>query len=235
MTRTGHTGTKVSRPVSKGDHHPWPLAELPAQTRRALLASATQRSFHTDEVLYLAGQEALSLYLVLEGRVRLLRGHTGRPLHIHDEIAGGALGEVPLFEGTTYPATAVAAEPTRCLVLQRDAILEAVQRHPELALAILARLSGRIRLLVDRLDRSATRSVRSRLADLVASRSKAANGRSFTLGATQQQAAEEIGTVRELVVRGLKALRDDGVIEARGGGRYVVRDSARLRRIAEES
>lgn len=220
--------------MSSDDQHPWPFADLPHETRRALLASATQRSFKTDEVLYLAGQEALSLYLVLEGRVRLLRGHAGRPLHIHDELAGGALGEVPLFEGTTYPATAVAAEPTRCLVLQRDAILDAVRRHPELALAILARLSGRIRLLVDRLDRSATRSIRARLADLIAHRERAARGRSFTLGTTQQQAAEEIGTVRELVVRGLKALRTAGIIEARGGGRYVVRDAARLRQIAEE-
>jgi predicted transcriptional regulator len=63
-------------------------------------------------------------------------------------------------------------------------------------------------------------------------RAETAGGRSFTLGNSQQQAAEEIGTVREVVVRGLKAMREQGAIESRGGGRYVVKDMELLRRVA---
>jgi CRP/FNR family transcriptional regulator len=225
MLTGGSAGTKVPQ-------HPWPLADLPAPARAALLAHASERRFHTDEVLYLAGSPAQALYLVLEGRVRLLRGHGGRAIFIHDEEAGGALGEVPLFEGTTYPATAIAAEPTRCLVLQREAILAAIRKHPDLALAILARLASRVRLLVDKLDRTANQSTLGRLAELILARAEPASGKSFTLGATQQQAAEEIGTVRELVVRGLRTLRDRGAIESCGGGRYVVRNETLLREIA---
>jgi CRP/FNR family transcriptional regulator, dissimilatory nitrate respiration regulator len=225
MVTRSSAGTKVPQ-------HPWPLADLPAPARATLLANASERRFQADEVLYLAGSPAHALYLVLEGRVRLLRGRSGRAIFIHDEEAGGALGEIPLFEGTTYPATAIASEPTRCLVLQREAILVAIHNNPDLALAILARLAARVRFLVDKLDRTANHSTLGRLAELILARAQAGHGESFTLGATQQQAAEEIGTVRELVVRGLRTLRDRDAIESRGGGRYVVMNEALLREIA---
>ncbi|MEP6990888.1 MAG: Crp/Fnr family transcriptional regulator [bacterium] len=232
MSAPPRAGTKVPPPAPV--EHPWPLATLPHAVRQALLSAGTRREFATGEVLYLAGAQAVSLYLVLEGRVRLIREQHTRTVYIHDEGPGGTLGEVPLFEGTTYPATAVAAEPTRCLVIARDAILPTLRRHPELAMAMLARLAARVRLLVDKLDQTSSQSILARLAGLLVARADAARGTTFTLGGTQQQAAEEIGTVRELVVRGLRTLRDRRAIESRGGGRYVVLDDALLRRIADE-
>jgi CRP-like cAMP-binding protein len=224
-------GTEVPQP-EPASGHPWILDALGPRARAALLALSVERGFAVGEILYLAGSPAQSLYLVLDGRVRLLRESHGRTILIHDEERGGCLGEVPLFEGGTYPATAMAAEPTRCLVLHRDAILEIVRREPEFAVAVLARLASRVRHLIDRLDRNTTRSTLGRLAEHLLARSASGRGRSFTLGASQQHAAEELGTVRELVVRGLRTLRDRGAIVARGGGRYSVADDALLRRIA---
>ncbi|MDF1505866.1 helix-turn-helix domain-containing protein, partial [Roseisolibacter sp. H3M3-2] len=63
-------------------------------------------------------------------------------------------------------------------------------------------------------------------------RHAASGGRAFVLARTQQEAAEELGTVRELVVRGLRALRAAGVVRAAGGGRYVVVDEVALRKEA---
>ena len=56
----------------------------------------------------------------------------------------------------------------------------------------------------------------------------------FTLGATQAEVAEELGTVREVVVKELRALRAAGVLRSAGRGRVEVADAARLREIAEE-
>jgi CRP/FNR family cyclic AMP-dependent transcriptional regulator len=46
---------------------------------------------------------------------------------------------------------------------------------------------------------------------------------------TQQQLAEEVGTVREVIVRELHALRSRGIIRALGSGRYEVVDAEALR------
>jgi len=205
---------------------------LSERSRAALMARGVARSYSTDEVLYLAGTPAQALYIVVEGRVRVMRGEGGRAYVLHVETAGGSLGEVPLFEGTTYPATAIAAEPTRCLVLSREVVLSAVRADHELALALLSRLAGRVRMHVERLDQHTGQSTLGRLATLLIERAAAAHGPSFTLGGTQQQTAEEIGTVRELIVRGLRTLRDRGAIESRGGGRYIVTNAATLNEIA---
>ena len=212
--------------------HPWPLAGMPGEIRRALFSRAVERRYDCDDVIYLAGAAAQQIYLVSEGRVRLVRERDGRTIHIHDECAGGVLGEVPLFEGTTYPATAIASQPTRCLVLRREAILDVIRAHPDLSLAILQRLAARVRQLVNKIERNASQPTVSRLAELVLARAQANNGDAFTIGPSQEKAAEEIGTVRELVVRGLRNLREQGAIAAVGNGRYTIRDAEKLRRIA---
>lgn len=229
MSPAARAGTKVS-PVA--GTHPWLQGAVSEKSRMALLHAGVERAYETDEVIYLAGSPATSIQLVLEGRVRLMRGSHDRAVMIHDEQAGGSLGEVPLFEGTTYPATAIASEPTRCLVLSRETVLAAVRDNPDLALALLARLAGRVRMLVERLDRQTGQSTLGRLAQHLLMRAAESRGGSFTLGGTQQQIAEEIGTVRELVVRGLRTLRNRGAIEARGGGRYIIAHETTLRELA---
>jgi CRP-like cAMP-binding protein len=212
--------------------HPWPLAGMPGDIRRALFSRATERHYDPDDVIYLAGSPAQHIYLISDGKVRLVRDRDGRTIHIHDECSGGVLGEVPLFEGSTYPATAIASQPTRCLVLRREAILDVMRIHPELGVAILQRLAARVRQLVNKIERNASQPTVSRLAELVLARAQAYNGDAFTIGASQEKAAEEIGTVRELVVRGLRSLREQGAIDALGNGRYTVRDAEKLKRIA---
>lgn len=174
------------------------------------------------------------MYVVTSGRVRVLRHAAGRRHVLHEEGPGGTLGEVPLFEGGGYPATAIAAESTTCLVVGRDAIASAMRADPELAWRFLARLAARVRTLVERVEGLAARSVPQRLAGLLAARYAGATaGRaSITLGRTQQEVAEELGTVREVVVRAVRALCDLGAIESVGGGRYRVRDVEKLKELA---
>ena len=54
----------------------------------------------------------------------------------------------------------------------------------------------------------------------------------FGLAATQAEAAEELGTVREVLVRALRRFRESGLVDSPARGRYVVRDRAGLTRIA---
>jgi CRP-like cAMP-binding protein len=90
----------------------------------------------------------------------------------------------------------------------------------------------RVRHLVERLDER-VRSVRSRLAEFLLERvATSRNPNSISLGMTQQALAEELGTVREVVSRELKALVSSGTIESLGGGRFRVSDIDALRRRA---
>jgi CRP-like cAMP-binding protein len=85
-----------------------------------------------------------------------------------------------------------------------------------------------VRALVDRLDRLAALDVTSRLAAIVRESHRARRGAAFTLGQTHQGLAEELGTVREVVVRSLRELRRRGIITSAGRGRYRVADARAL-------
>jgi CRP/FNR family transcriptional regulator len=167
--------------------------------------------------------------IVLSGRVRVVRESAGRGQVVHEEGVGGTLGEVPLFAGGAYPASAVAVENTRCLVLTRAVVLALVREDPRFALALLERLARRVRALVDRLDRLASHRVEARLASFLLGRLATTRGAStMRLGMTQSQLAEELGTVREVVVRELGRLRRRGIIRTHRDGRIAILDRGAL-------
>ena len=210
-----------------------------------LLGKSVERRFATGEVLWSAGDRSEVIALALEGKVRIVRGSGGRQLVIHSGGAGATLGEVPFFTGSTYPATAIAAEPTRCLFLTHAAVTRAMAADPELAFFFLRRLSRRVESLVEKVDQNTASSVQARLARFILERSEAPvvasrlrPGRlkriTFSLGMTQTALAEELGTVREVVVRALRGLRQVAAIESVGDGKYRIRNPALLQRLANE-
>jgi CRP/FNR family transcriptional regulator len=206
---------------------------LPQSALEALAKRSIERRYRPRQTLFRAGETPIGIHLVLEGQVRVVREVAGRRQVLHVEDAGGTLGEVPFFSGGTYPATAIAAEPTRCLILPRDVIAGAIAAHPELAIHLLDRLSRRVRELVERLDALRFSPVATRLARQLASRMHPQGAAWIVaLPLTQEQFAEEIGTVREVLVRELRTLRDGGVIASLGGGRFRVLDPDRLRELA---
>ena len=206
---------------------------LGAAACRELSARAVTRRFAPGEVLFTAGSPARGLFVIAEGRVRVTRGANGRAHVVHDEGPGGTLGEVPLFDGGGYPATAIAKTATRCVVYTPEAIRAAMAADPAVGWAVARALARRVRHLVERLDAFTTRDVTARVAAVLRARHRAGGvgggaGASVTLGQTHQELAEDLWTVREVVVRSLRELRRRGAIATAGRGRYRVADARAL-------
>lgn len=206
--------------------------------RRELATGSTLRHFTKDEVLWTAGSEPRGLFVILEGSVRVVRETAGRHSVIHTEGPNGTLGEVPLFEGTTLPATAIASEATECVCITAAALDAAIQADTGVARIFLGRLARRVRGLVDRVERLSAHSVRRRLAAFLLERDQLAGGGDrggggdFSLGRSQAAVAEELGTVREVLVRSLRDLRESGLIDSAGRGRWSVADRDALTSLA---
>lgn len=206
------------------------LAALPAPARHELAWRGTSLAFSRGQFLFHAGAAPRGLFLILEGRVRVVNERNGRKHLVHEETAGATLGEVPLILGGGYPASAVAASKVECLRFSREALHAAMSLSPDLSWFLLQRLAARVRSLVTRLDQVSTTPVRRILATMILERSQ---GKSpLSLGATQQELAETLGTVREVVARQLTSLRRAGAIASGGRGAVIVANRARLVRIA---
>ena len=210
------------------------LQPLSATVKQNLAARAITRGFTAGSRLWDAGASPVGLFIILSGRVRILGGRGGRHRVFHTEGPGGTIGEVPLFAGGAYPATAIASEDVECLVIDRSALESAIRTHPELGFLLLERMARRVRHLLERLSSQTADSVAARLAVFMLDQPQRSDGRIVLVG-TQAQLAEEVGTVREVVVRLLRDLADRGIIERLGRGRYAVLDRVRLQEMAENS
>jgi CRP-like cAMP-binding protein len=208
---------------------------LPEATLERVAALVTERRYAAKRVLYRAGDAADGLYLVLEGRVRVSRELSSGPTRaqlLHTEEPGGVLGEIPVFGGGPFPATAVAMERTRCAHLALAAVERLVRDDAEFARFALHRLARRALSLLRRIDELTTTTITGRLARYVLGRAEETGEAEFTLGMSQEALAEELGTAREVVVRGLGALVEAGAIRRTGRSKFAVRSAAVLRALS---
>jgi len=202
------------------------LAALPASARAALARRGILLSFRRGEFLFHAGDAPRGLFLVLEGRVRVINERDGRRHLVHEDSAGATLGEVPLIQGGGYPASALAASATRCALFSHDALHAAIAASPDVAWFLMRGLTARIRTLVARLAQVSSTPIRQALAAMILERGS--GSAPMALGVTQQELAESLGTVREVVARQLTALKRAGAIRSAGRGRIAVADRKKL-------
>ena len=196
----------------------------------ALVSQARRRSFAAREPLFREGEMAHGIFVVLEGKVRVVRTSRGRRHVLHTELRGGTLGEAPFFDRDPYPVSAIAWTPVVALYLDRNCVERAVRSCPELAMFFLSRLAGRVRLLLDRVDRLATASVSTRMCAYLLEQAERADGSIVEI--TQESLAEELGTVREVVMRTLTQLRKRRIIASAGRGKIEIVDRPALRELA---
>ena len=210
------------------------FASVPASELRRVAARCRTRSVGAGETVFDEGQPCPGLLVVIEGLVEIRQiSLRGREQVFHTEGPGATLGEVPLFDAGGYLASAVAAAPTRLLLLPRAEVLRLCQRHPAVALAMLRTMARRVRRFASIIGDLAFRPVTERLARYLeaAAGEPLAPGARVELTLTQAQLAARLGTVRELVARAFSELAGRGII-TRDRSRVVVRDAARLRALA---
>ena len=211
---------------------------LPAKDLADLASRAHEHNLAQGQILFTANEPADGLYIVLRGSVRAFRVNIdGREQTIHVERAGGMLAEVTVFDGGTYPSTAVAEEASVVLFFRKEQVLAFLRQHPEAALAALALMAKKLRIVATLAEQLALNDLGQRLATLLLEEAqrnstKLQDGISFSLPLSNTQIASRLGSVREVVSRGLQKLTQQGVIEIRGH-RIVVLNVKALRAQAE--
>jgi CRP/FNR family transcriptional regulator len=193
------------------------------------------RTVGAGHLLFTAGEACRGLYIVAHGRVRIYRtSPEGKEQVLHIEGAGRPVAELPLFDGGSYPASAMTIEETRLVFLPRADFEYLYRTHPDIAHAIIRALGARLRHLVQVTETLAFRDVAARLAMWLADRAEESGkegprGVEITLRRTQEELSLELGTARESVSRAMKQLRGKGLIESLGRNRILIPDVARLR------
>ena len=179
-----------------------------------------------DSIVLLEGAESPGLLIVLTGSLKVCRlSPGGREQILRIASPGESLNDVPVFDGGTCPATVIALEESRVLVVPAPVFRELLARHSTVAVQLLQTLAKRLRQ-VTRLAADLTLlDVEGRVAKALDVYTRAASGQEFPM--SQSELASIVGTRREVVARSLKHLEESGAINRRNG-HIVVTDREKL-------
>lgn len=195
---------------------------LPERVLRRLAEVAVRREYAPGETVILEGEPCREVYFVAEGEVRVVRtASDGREQVLARLGPGGALNVVPPFlPHKVNHATVQALTPTVLFAVPVSDFLRLVDECPELARVLLEDFARRL----DRLSRLAEdlslRTVRERLARFLLEHAEGRKGESGAEAVlrrwTQEEIAAQIGTVREVVARTLRAFAEAGLLKIEG-------------------
>jgi CRP-like cAMP-binding protein len=198
-----------------------------------LISRSRQRLFAGNQTLFLEGDRAQGLYVVLRGKVKVFKtSPKGREQTLMIMGPGEPVGEVAVLSGEAYPANAQTLEPSETLYVPRQAFLDMVSREPEIAMRLLSALSARLRSFASLIEDLSLRDVAERLAAYLLS--LAADGGSeqtVDLGVSKTELSAAVGTVPETLSRAFQQLSRSGAVETQGRKVYI-KDRALLERVA---
>lgn len=120
------------------------LKDAHQETIAPLLRDCPVRSLASGEVLFRPGEPCQALYMVLSGRLRM----EGPSSTIPDVFvrAGDSIGELSLLKDAVVASTISATEPTRLLIIDRNAAWALIRASHEIARNWLSLLAERTRV-----------------------------------------------------------------------------------------
>ena len=197
------------------------LATLPAATLGRVLADATLLRAPVGSTLRREGDPGAHVELVVSGLIRIyVAAPDGRTLTIRYARRGALMGAVSLFRPTyVLPGSIGAVVESEVLALRATVLQQLAQTDLDVAHALNVELADRVSGFTSGIPGSVFATVRQRVAShLLDLASERRHGPELVAPISQQELAAAVGTVREVVVRVLRELRDEGLVTTNRGG-----------------
>lgn len=193
------------------------FAELPDKIQQAIANTAVHRHYNAGQVIYLEGEPAEYVYILERGWVKATRmSRDGREQAMLFLRPVDLFGDIACFTQTTYPGTSTALEAVEAWVIPSESFRGLVIQYPDLALAIIRRLSERVQHYIELVEDLSLRSVEARLANTLLQHAEESEGQLIVprrAWATFDEMAVRLGTVRDVLSRALKTLEAEGLLK----------------------
>ena len=119
----------------------------------------TENDYEAGSIVFNQGDQGDSLFIVESGAVEISYGEGRARVVLASLFAGQYFGELSLFDGSPRSATATAVKPSRLVRLDRDDLVDFVNKNPSAALRIIAEMGERLRQTNELMSRQVSRNV----------------------------------------------------------------------------
>jgi CRP/FNR family transcriptional regulator len=189
---------------------------LPDNILDEIATAAILRRLNAGNVIYLEGEPAEAVYILTSGWVKATRmTRAGREQALMVLRPVEIFGDVSVVTRQPFPATVTALEPVRLWVIPAQTLMQLVNGHPALALAVIRRLGERVLYYAGLVEDISLRSVEARLASTLLHYAADQEGQLVVprrAWATFDEMAVRLGTVRDVLSRALKTLESEGLL-----------------------
>ncbi|MCV2352170.1 Crp/Fnr family transcriptional regulator [Paucibacter sp. AS339] len=199
---------------------------LTTDQAQSIADSVVKRRFKRGELIVEQGTKSNALFILLNGRARVLTADTrGREVILAVLQPGDYVGEMSLIDHEPHSATVRAEVQTDMLVLGRNEFARCLPESSSLSYAILRGLVARLRNADRQIESLALLDVYGRVARTLLDMSEDEKGLKIIRGkVSRQDMAKVVGASREMVSRVMKDLEERGVIETLENGSVVIKE-----------
>lgn len=189
---------------------------------------AREREVPGGSWLFRQGDVPTGFYQLAAGRVRICVADRDGHEQVVALVEPPALfGEAACFGWMPYSTSAVTTRTSRVRFFPREAVLERLRSHPDLAVDLLRSLARKMHLFAVQLERAAFRSASERLELLLEALAarygvRLDRGILLDLRLTHEELARMIGATRVTVTREMARLTRLGYIRRDSSGRLVL-------------
>ena len=209
------------------------IAGMPDDVAETLFARSNARAYARGETIFLQDEPAATLFIVLEGWVKLYRiAPNGNEAVVGVFTEGQSFAEAVALKKGSFPVTAEAVTDCRLMQIPADTLLDLMQRRPEIGLTMMAALYAHLHALVAQIEQLKARTGAQRVAEFLLELCSQEEGTcAVHLPYDKVLIAGRLGMKPESLSRAFARLREAGVLVRNNNA--VIQDVQRLRAFAE--
>lgn len=193
------------------------LSRLGDSEIRALLDACLTEHLAAGSQVFTQSQPADGFYVILAGRAKVYKlSPRGDEQILHLYGPGNTFGEAAMWAGVNYPAHAEVLEETTLLVVKRSVLKQLIAASPDMAMAMMAGMSAKLREFNRLIEQLSLKDVPARVAHVLLELPAKPGTNTVVLKQTKRELAGQIGTIPETLSRALKKLSAAGLIEVNG-------------------
>jgi len=194
---------------------------------RAVADGVVKRRYRRGELVVEQGKKSNALYILLNGRARVLTADSrGREVILAVLEAGDYVGEMSLIDNQPHSATVRCEVQCDMLILGRAEFARCLPENSSLSYAIMRGLVTRLRSADRQIESLALLDVYGRVARTLLDMAETeADGQQIIRHkVSRQDMAKIVGASREMVSRVMKDLEERGVIETQENGSVLLKN-----------
>jgi len=168
---------------------------------------ATKRKYKKNMVLIQQGDETNSLYILLEGEMKVyVEDDQGRELTVKMLKPGDSFGELALLGDFPRIANVMTVADCVVSVVSKGAYLDLLKENPQISLALIQSLANMVRETTEELSSIALSDVYGRLTHILEKYAVDREGQKQIPKFTHREISNMIGSSREMVSKIMKEL-----------------------------